>query len=153
MYSKQEAAGLKKEFWTALGHYLSPVLSAEGEKQAWLNYKTGEKHIHFRMRADNKGGAVGIELSHTDDGIRQLYFEQFAQFRKILEDAVGEEWIWQPQATEEQGKTVSRIYTALQGVSVFKREDWPKLISFFKPRMIALDEFWSRVKYAFEALR
>lgn len=153
MYSKQEAAGLKKKFWTALGQYLSPVLSAEGEKQAWLNYKTGEKHIHFRMQAGNKQATIGIELSHTDESLRQLYFEQFLQCKKLLEDAAGEEWIWQPDTIDEHGKTVSRIYTALRGVSVFKREDWPALISFFKPRMIALDEFWSRVKYGFEALR
>jgi hypothetical protein len=27
------------------------------------------------------------------------------------------------------------------------------LISFFKPRLVALDQFWSEVKHLFEALR
>ncbi|RYZ23162.1 MAG: DUF4268 domain-containing protein, partial [Chitinophagaceae bacterium] len=36
---------------------------------------------------------------------------------------------------------------------IFRREDWPELISFFKPRIVALDAFWSEAKYFFEALR
>ena len=153
MYSRQEAAQLKKEFWTVYGQYMSPVLSAEGEKVSWLNYKTGEKAIFFRLHADNKIATIAIELSHGDAGLRQLYFEQFRQLKKFLEKATDEEWLWQSAAIDDYGKSISRIYTELHDVSVFKREDWPRLISFFKPRLIALDEFWNNVKYSFEALR
>ena len=153
MYSKQEAAQLKKEFWTAFGQYMTPVLSAEGEKISWLNYKTDEKNIFFRLQADNKAASIAIMLTHSDAGIQQLYFEQFCQLKKNLKEATGEEWIWQPHTIDEWGKPVSLIYTQLIGVSIFQREDWPKLISFFKPRIIALDEFWSNVKYSFETLR
>lgn len=132
---------------------MTPVLSAEGERLSWVNYKTGEKNIFFRLHADNKNAVIAIELTHNDTGIQQLYFEQFLQLKKLLEDAVGEEWIWLLHTTDDYGKTISRIYTELQRVSIFKREDWPKLISFFKPRIVALDEFWSNVKYAFEAMR
>jgi hypothetical protein len=31
-----------------------------------------------------------------------------------------------------------------------KRDDWPAIISFLKPRIIALDAFWSQAKYGFE---
>ena len=144
---------MKKEFWTAFGQYMTPVRSAEGEKLSWVNYKTGEKNIFFRLHADNKKAAVAIELTHNDAGIQQLYFEQFLQLKNLLEDVLNEEWTWQLHTTDDYGKTVSRIYTELHGVSIFKKEDWPKLISFFKPRIVALDEFWSNVKYAFEAMR
>lgn len=153
MYSKQEAAQLKAAFWTAFGQYMTPVLSAEGEKVSWANYKTGEKNIHFRLHADNKTASVAIELTHADAGIQQLYFEQFVQLKTILEGFTGEAWMWRLHAADDWGKTVSRIHTELHGASVFKREDWPRLISFFKPRMVALDGFWSNVKYGFEALR
>ena len=153
MYSKQEATQLKKEFWTAFGQYMTPVLSAEGEKISWVNYKTGEKNIAFRLEADNKKATVAIELSHPDTGIQQLYYEQFLQLKKIFEGSVGEGWNWQLHTSDEWGKTVSRIYTELQQVSVFKKEDWPQLISFFKTNIIALDDFWSNVKYSFESLR
>ena len=153
MYSKQEASQLRQEFWTAFGQYMSPVLSGEGEKINWINYKTGEKDIFFRMNADNKKAFIGIELTHKDADIQSLYFEQFQQLKKMLDSALQEKWTWQLHVRNEQGKIISRIYTELNGMNVFKREDWPQLISFFKPRIVALDEFWSNVKYAFEAMR
>ena len=153
MYSKQEASQLRQEFWTAFGQYMSPVLSSEGEKTNWINYKTGEKDIYFRMNADNKKASIGIELTHKDEGVQALYFEQFQQLKNLLHNALEENWNWLLHARDEQGKRISRIYTEINGVSVFKREDWPQLISFFKPRIIALDEFWSTAKHAFEAMR
>ena len=153
MYSKQEVTQLKKEFWTAFGQYMTPVLSAEGEKISWVNYKTGEKGIAFRLEADNKKATVAVELTHADTGIQQLYFEQFLQLKKIFESTVTGRWVWHLHTTDEYGKIVSRIYTELPQVSVFRKEDWPQLISFFKTNIIALDDFWSNVKYSFEALR
>jgi hypothetical protein len=118
-----------------------------------VNYKTGEKNIHFRMTADNKTAGIGIELNHKDREIQQLYYEQFRELKRFLDAATGEEWQWQLHTTDDWGRTISRISAELPGVSIFKKEDWPQLISFFKQRMIALDEFWNNVKYSFESLR
>ena len=153
MYSRQQASQLRQEFWTTFGQYLSPVLSAEGEKVNWINYKTGEKNIAFRMHADNKKAIIAIELNHKDKDIQQIYFEQFLQFKNLFDEALEEEWNWQLHSYDEHGKLISRIYKEKNGISVFQKQDWPALISFFKPRIIALDEFWSSVKYSFEMLR
>jgi hypothetical protein len=153
MYSKQEASQLRHEFWTAFGQYMSPVLSSEGEKINWMNYKTGEKDIYFRMNADNKKASIAIELTHKDEDIQALYFEQFDQLKKLLHNSLQEEWTWLLHIRNEHGKVISRIFTEIENISVFKKEDWPLLISFFKPRIIALDEFWSTAKYVFEAMR
>ena len=119
----------------------------------WVNYKTGEKNIAFRMHADNKSATIAIELSHKDNDIQQLYFEQFKQLQNLLAESLGEEWTWNLHSSDEHGKTISKIFITISGVSIFKKDDWPALISFFKPRIIALDEFWSNARYAFEALR
>lgn len=153
MYSRQEASRLRQQFWTAFGQYMSPVFSADTEHVNWVNYKTGEKDIYFRMHADNKKASVAIELAHKDLGLQALYFEQFQQLRSLLHDALQEEWIWHLHTHDEHGKTISRIYTEKENVNVFKQEDWPGIISFFKPRIIALDAFWSNAKHVFEAMR
>ena len=153
MYSRQEASQLRQEFWTTFGQYLSPVLSAEEEKVNWTNYKTGEKNIAFRMHADNTKAIIAIELNHKDKDIQQIYFEQFLQFKNLFDEALKEEWTWQLHSYDEHGKLISRIYKEKNGVSIFQKQDWPGLISFFKPRIIALDEFWASVKYSFETLR
>ncbi|MDB5250612.1 MAG: hypothetical protein JWQ40_5006 [Segetibacter sp.] len=153
MFSKQEASQLRKEFWTAFGGYMKPVPSVEGEKINWLNYKTGEKDVAFKMDANNNSASIAIEITQADEDIQELYFEQFLQLKTMLKEAVEEDWTWKLHDTDENGKVVSRIYTEIQGISVFNKADWPVIISFFKPRIIALDAFWSSAKYGFESLR
>jgi hypothetical protein len=150
MYSRQEASQLRKDFWTGFGQYMRPLRNADDETVNWLNYKTGKKHIYFRMDANNKQSSIAIELRHPDSELQQLYFDQFRQFENILHETVGEKWNWQLHTTDEDGKLVSRIGTVLNGVNVFKKEHWPVIISFLKPRILALDNFWSMVKEGFE---
>jgi hypothetical protein len=150
MYSKEQASQLKQAFWTAFGQYMAPILSADGLRTNWVNYKTGVKDIYIKMQADSRMATIGIEVTHTDRELQQLYFEQFLTYKAMLHSALNEEWNWQLLTTNEYGKSVSRIYTEISPVNIFQKEDWPKLISFFKPRLIALDEFWSNAKPAFE---
>ena len=144
---------MKQQFWTAFGQYMNPVRSAEGETINWINYKTGEKNIAFKMHAENKKASIAIEITHKDPEIQQIIFHQFEQFKALLENETQEEWVWQLHTHDEHGKIISKIGKEKGGVSVFEKEHWPELISFFKARIIALDEFWSNVKYAFELLR
>ena len=153
MYTRQEASQLKQAFWTTFGQYMAPVLSAEGEKINWVNYKTGEKGISFRLEADNKEASAFIELNDPDPGMQQLYFEQFEQLSHLFNAEMGPRWTWNLHMNNEYGKIVSRIGCNMLGISVLNKEDWPQLISFFKEKITALDAFWSQVKYSFEALR
>lgn len=152
MYSKQEAAQLKQEFWTQFGQYMRPIKSADEEDINWINYKTRFKHIKFHLDADNKIATIGICILHPDDGIRALFFEQLSQLKNMLHTTINEEWIWQETIVDKYGKKQSMAYTILNDVSIYDKTNWPKLISFFKPRLIALDSFWHKAHYAFEAL-
>lgn len=153
MYSKEQASQLRQAFWTTFGRYIAPQLSADGLKINWVNYKTGIKYLNFSMQAENRLANIGIVISHPDEGIQELFFEQFNELKTVLHATLNEDWEWQLHVSQENGKVISRIYTEIKGISVFNRDDWPKLISFFKPRIIALDEFWSMAKYSFDALK
>ncbi len=153
MYSKTEAAQLRQAFWTTLGQYMQPVPSADGGPVNWINYKTGLKHVYFRLHADHRHATIGIELTHPDMGVRELFFEQFWELRAMLEETTGEAWTWEPDAIDANGQSLSRIYQELRPANLMARDDWPRLISFFKPRLVALDEFWSTGQYAFDELR
>jgi hypothetical protein len=153
LYSKDQASQLKQEFWTSFGQYIAPHLSSEGLKINWINYKTGIKHLFFKMHADKRQASIAIELTHPDEEIRGLVFEQFTEFKKLFEEQLQEKWEWELDSYDEYEKKISRIYKVLPDVSIFKKEDWPALISFLKPRMIALDEFWSNAQYSFEVFK
>ena len=152
MYSKEEAAKLRQQFWISFGQYMKPVPSASGSTVHWVNYKTGVKHIFLKMDVTNKKAIIAIQLTHPDTDIRHLIFDQFEEFKLLFTNTMNEEWDWNKDFTDDYGKTISQISATLSGVSVFNQQHWPDLISFFKPRMILLDEFWDNVKPVFEDL-
>lgn len=152
MFTKQEASQLKQQFWTSFGQYMAPVPSADGLKINWVNYKTGVKDLHFKMEADKNAAIISIVLSQADIERQEFFFNQFIQIKYLLHDALNEEWQWALHIPDESNKITSSIYKTLNGVNIFKKDDWPGIISFFKPRIIALDAFWSEVKFSFESL-
>ncbi|KQR70755.1 DUF4268 domain-containing protein [Pedobacter sp. Leaf176] len=152
MYSKDEAARLRQQFWISFGQYMKPVPSVSGYPVNWINYKTGVKNIFFKMDVDTRKATISIQLSHPDAGIRELVFNQFEEFKLMFRNTVNEEWDWLQDTTDEYGKTISQIAITLEKVNIYNQQHWPELISFFKPRIIALDEFWDNVKPVFEDL-
>ena len=152
MFKREEASRLREEFWTTFGRYMSPIPSTEGIKINWINYRTGIKDVYFRMDINQKSARISISMEHHDHGIQESYFNQFLEFKTLLHTTLGEEWEWQLYTKVAEGKAISRIYKEISGVSVFNKDHWPDLISFFKPRIIALDSFWENAKYGFEGL-
>lgn len=150
MYSRAETAAAKHAFWTAFGQYMQPVLNAEGLRVNWINYKTGLRLVYFRMDADTKRAAISIQILHPDEAERHQIYEQFVTLKPLLHQHLGETWAFEKDVTAAQGKSISRISQTLGDVNMMQRADWPQLISFFKPRIIALDAFWNEVKWSFE---
>ena len=149
MYSKQEASILTQQFWTSFGQYLAPVRSADGEKINWINYKTSQKYVHFNMMADTKSAKIAITLSHKEPLFQKVYFDKLLLFKSRLLEFTSEDWEWRLHTTDQYGRIISEIAITLQPVNVLNKLDWPAIISFLKPRIIALDEFWCAYKYAF----
>ena len=76
-----------------------------------------------------------------------------SRLKLIFEDTLGEnDWTWIPETRDEQGEAISVIQKDLPDVNIFKSEDWPAIISFLKARIIAIDNFWSLVRYQFSNL-
>lgn len=149
MYNKQEASRLRRSFWTSFGQYMHPVEGAAEKRLNWLNYKTGIRHIHFRMDADHQQAAIAIEITHPDALQREHYYQLFLDMKTVFREMVGTDWEWQPMVVDGYGKQMCRIGSVLKGVNIFTENDWPAIISFLKPRMLALDRFWFQVKEFF----
>lgn len=104
------------------------------------------------MDAGSRSARISITLEHRDSGIREIFYEQFLELQEMLHATLEEEWVWEPHVVLPDGKEISRISRELSDVSIFNNEHWPDLISFFKPRIIALDSFWENARYSFESL-
>ena len=149
MYSKQEASQLRQQFWTTFGQYMRPIPSAGGNKVNWINYKTGVRHITFKMNADERSAYMAIEITHPEPEKRKLFFDQFL----FLKDSFDQmrSWIWEAEAAGT-GNPLSRIFVELNNVNIYRMEDWPEIISFFKSGIIAIDAWWSEQKDLFEMI-
>jgi len=130
---------------------MNPVPSAEGNKVNWINYHTGISDVFFRMNADAGEATISITLEHRDVALQTLYFAKFSEFKNMLQAELQEEWNWQLHDVRNH-RVISRIYKTLPNVSVNNKAQWPELISFFKPRIMALDRFWENARYGFEGL-
>jgi hypothetical protein len=149
MYSKEQSSKLKAQFWTNFGQYMKPVPGASGLPVNWINYKTGIKNIHFKMDADNKKATIAIEIAHPKEEERSHYYNQFLSLKNILNSTANFNWQWN-ETLQAEHKTISSISQQLDDVNVLDQSDWPAIISFLKPRIIALDAFWDMVKDGFE---
>lgn len=129
---------------------MAPVPAANDSKINWINYKTGIKHIYFRMDATSSRTSIAIVLANPDESRQQQDYQKLLQMKRMLEEAVSETWQWEQGISDDYGKTISVISTSIEGVNVFSEESWPRIISFLKPRLIALDAFWWLAKDLFE---
>jgi len=153
LYSREEKKKIKESFWTSLGQYLSLIPISEGTKVNWINYRTGLKYLKFRMDVNDLSGIITIEISHPEKDIRMQILEQLQEYALLLETEVGEKWTWDDEFMDEFGRPTIRIYTEISPVNILNKDDWPKLISFFKPRIIGLHNFWSSAQYNFEKFK
>jgi len=148
MYIQQEASKVKAQFWTSFGQYMKPVPGASGEPVNWINYKTGIRHIHFKMDADNTKAIIAIEISHPHQDQRLQYYDQFLSLKNLLNSTTAFNWQWN-ETIETGYKTISSISQQLDAVNILNQADWPAIISFLKPRIMSLDAFWELVKDGF----
>ena len=149
MYPKQEASRIRSKFWTIFGQYLRPVRGADGDKVNWLNYKTGIKDLYFRMDATQKQASVAVEIRLQFPDERHRIYETWFSVKDLMEAEMPGNWKWERDVSDEDGRTISRISTSSGPVNLLNEQDWPSIISFLKPRIIALDAFWMLVRDRF----
>ncbi len=132
MFSKEEAAQLKKEFWTAFG---------KSFPRKWILYDTKIKDFSFKFSADNKKAEVSLDIEMKDELFRNAYYEKIWSLEKILEEYIGE---FQKDEfyTLDNGKVISRIWTEKKGVSIFNKASWRDIFEFFIEKMDGFERFY-----------
>jgi hypothetical protein len=128
---------------------MKPIPGVSGLPVNWINYKTGIRNIHFKIDVDNSKAVIAIEISHAKEAERLQYYHQFEALKKLLPSTTTFNWQWNERLQTDH-KIISSISQQLDAVNILNQSDWPAIISFLKPRIIALDEFWDLVKEGFE---
>lgn len=133
MYSKEESQRIKREFWVAF---------AEKYPRKWVLYDTKIKDFSFKFYVDNKKAQVFIDIEQRSDEKRTAYFEKIEALKNILEEEFIKDLVFEKNYTLESGKTISRIWTEVQGVGFSNRNNWDTIFEFFFEKMNALEMFY-----------
>lgn len=148
MWSKEEARNRKVRFYTNFGVYMKKHVENYDQKIHWVNYRTGVSSVFFKIESDNKTARVCIDIINKDEGLRDLFFEQFQEFKTLLQSEM-DELIWLKEYYNKTGQINCRIYVETSEFSMNNEAQWGDLYRFFEKNMIALHEFWDNSKDIF----
>lgn len=133
MYSKEEAALLRKEFWTSFG---------KSFPRKWLLYNTKIKGVSFKFVANKKEAMVCLDLEHPDEINNLLYYDQLLSLKSLLEAEIPE-IIFNDAYELESGKVIQRIYLPFDGkFNIHNKNTWRDCYEFFVENMTKLELFF-----------
>lgn len=133
MFSKEEAALLRKEFWMSFG---------KSFPRKWLLYNTKIKGVAFKFVTDKKGAMICLDIEHSDELMNLLYYDQLLSLKSLLETELPE-IIYDDAYELENGKIIHRIYVPFdEKFNIHNKNTWRACYEFFVEKMSILEGFF-----------
>lgn len=135
MFSKEESARMRQDFWTSFG---------KSFPRKWILYHTKIKEISFKFHFDIKKALVTMDIEGNLQK-RIQYYEKMQALRSILEEYLPE-IIYEDSFLLENGKEISRIYVEKQNVCIHNKNTWAETMEFLHTSMLLFEDFWQEYK-------
>ncbi len=133
MFSKEESALLRKEFWTSFG---------KSFPRKWLLYNTKIKGFAFKFQADRKKAMVCLDIEHPEAIANELLYDQMISLKALLEAELPEV-IFNDAYELESRKIIHRIYVPFDGkFSIHNKNTWRDCYEFFVETMPKFELFF-----------
>lgn len=134
MFSKEESARLRKEFWTSFG---------KSFPRKWLLYNTKIKGLSFKFVADRKKAMVCLDLEHPDAVANELLYDQLVALKSIITSEYVPDVTFDDAYLLDNGKIIHRIYVAhTQKFSIYNKNTWRGCYEFFIETMPRFELFF-----------
>jgi len=135
MFSKEEAATIRKDFWIAFG---------KSFPRKWIKYNTQIKGFSFKFVAERKQAMVVLDIEHPDEINNELLFEQLQSLKSILEQDYLSEVIFNEEYLLESGKIIRRIFVQYPTkFSIYNKDTWRECFVFFVENMTQFELFFN----------
>ena len=131
MYSKEEAAKLRQDFWVSFG---------KSFPHKWILYRTKVKPIQFKFYFDNKKAMVCMDIEGDQQEIEK-YYNKFLSLKSILAEFLPE-ILFEEHYYSENGKEIARIWVEKQGVCIYNKDTWQQAMVFLNEKMQQVECFW-----------
>jgi hypothetical protein len=142
MFSKEEAKAIRLEFWERFRGISVKKRIARGFPGNWMLEHTGIKALNLKFHVDRQVAQVGIDLETRNMDKRLELYEKLEAVKQLLENAMEGPLIWELEYIRENGKSVSRIYTEIDGVDLYDRDTWQRAHQFMLDKMMKLESFY-----------
>jgi hypothetical protein len=108
------------------------------------------KGVELKFDATRDGAYVILELNHHDPRTRLDRYEQFEQYKLLMEKEFPQGLIWDFAYVRECGTEVCRIYSKKNGIDIHRRIQWIEFYQFLSTEMLKLENAFKVVKDAIE---
>lgn len=146
MFSKEEAKGLREEFWDTFKQMSAARRTRKKLPGNWILTRTGIKALNLKFHVDREVAQVGIDVETRSMDKRIELFEKLEALKNKLEEAMGSPMNWELDYIRENGKSVSRIFVQSEGVDIYNRNTWQKAHAFMYDNMIKLESFFQEYR-------
>jgi hypothetical protein len=143
MYSREESAEIRKQFWIAFDVYSRKYIGAH---RKWMLYDTGIKDLSLKFEINRDFARAMLSLESKNEDARFNLFVKISEYEMLYSDILGTDWIWDEQLVLENGKTVCALYKQLNNVNIYKKDNWTEIFDFFAIEMLKLEESFEEVK-------
>lgn len=134
MFSKEESAQLRKEFWTSFG---------KSFPRKWLLYNTKIKGFAFKFQGDRKKASVCLDFEHLDEVANELLYDQLLSLKSILESEYLPEVIYHDNFELDNRKIIRRIYVPYdKKFSIHNKDTWRDCYEFYVETMTQFELFF-----------
>lgn len=130
---------IRREFWTQLLREMNKVSqlyqNISPSKDHWIMAGSGVRGIGYNFVIAKSYGRCEIYIDRGDFDENKFAFDTLLQQRDSIHRSFGSELTW--ERLDE--KRASRIKYELEGVNVFEKEDWARMIEFMKDGMLRME--------------
>ena len=146
MFTKDEIKEQKIAFWSAFEQRMKPHRSAQyANKINWQHYKTNINHLYFRIETGENSVSICVDIQHKDEGIRQLFYEQFTELKVVMQQEFTVPLEWFEHYEHSNGLTISRI-ACTKNCNYLDKHQQEDILDFLEKNLLGLDRFWVEYK-------
>lgn len=122
---------IRIDFWTMmmkeLSGYSKIYQNVSPSKDHWLSAGAGMGGAHYAAIVTRSDCRFELSISRGSQEENKRLFDMFYKKKEVIEESIGVPLTWE----RLDGKKMSRIKYEIEGVNIFNREDWEKMIAFF----------------------
>lgn len=134
MYSREESAKIREEFWVSYG---------KSFPRKWVLYNTKIKNFGFKFIANRKLAEVTLDIECVDPVQRELMYDQLFALKNILQDDYLPDVVYDKYFFLENGKLISRVSVVhAKEFSIHNKDSWLDCFTFFNKTMHQFELFW-----------